>query len=169
MDIELEDVNVVEQADEEEEERYYVDANWYDENGLSFNDILQARMCPQCLARLGEETEERYPVADRRTGRVTYEVRRTRYGSRPLQIIRDCCSRKSAYITPEMSILEAVFRIMLGNANQPMPLEHMREQLREWCPTGRCQWLVMPEEVLRQVLLGDRYYGMRLYDLPDSV
>jgi len=163
---ELEDVSVEER---EEDERYFVDTNWYDQNELSFTDIVQARMCPQCQARLGEETEERYPVADRRTGRVTYEVRRVRYGSRPMQIIRDCCSRESAYITPEMSILEAVFRIMLGNANQPMPLEHMREQLREWCPTGRCQWLVMPEEVLRQVVLGDVYYGMRLHDLPDSV
>jgi hypothetical protein len=149
------------------DERFFIDTNWYDENDLSFNDVVQSRMCAQCQARLGEETEERLPVVDRKTGRVTYEVRKVEYGSRPISIVRDCCSRKSAYISPDMPVLESIFRIMLANANQPMELAHVREQLREWCPTGRCQWLVMPEEVLRQVLVGDRYYGLRLYDLPD--
>ena len=154
-------------ADPEQEERYFIDADWYDQNDLVFNELLQARMCSQCQGRLGEETEERYPVADRRTGRVTYEVRRVKYGSRPITIIRDCCSRKTGYITPEMPALEAVFRILLANANQPMTLEYVRDQLREWCPTGRCQWLLMPADVLRQVILGDRNYGLRLYELPD--
>src|SRR5436190_14833477 len=111
---ELEDVSVEER---EEDERYFVDTNWYDQNELSFTDVVQARMCPQCQARLGEETEERYPTADRRTGRVTYEMRRVKYGTRPIPIIRDCCSRKSGYITPDMSALEVVFRILLANAN----------------------------------------------------
>jgi len=154
-------------ADPESEERFFIDADWYDQNDLAFNELLQSRMCPQCQARLGEETEERYPVADRRTGRVTYEMRRVKYGSRPIAIIRDCCSRKTGYITPEMPALEAVFRILLANANQPMPLEYIRDQLREWCPTGRCQWLLMPPDVLRQVIVGDRYYGLRLHELPE--
>jgi len=153
-------------ADLEDEERFFVDANWYDDNDLAFNDLLQSRMCPQCLGRLGEETEERFPVADRRTGRVTYEVRTVKYGSRPIAVIRDCCSRKAGYITPEMPILEVVFRILLANANQPMTLDYIRDQLREWCPTGRCQWLLMPADVLRQVIVGDRHYGLRLYELP---
>jgi hypothetical protein len=153
-------------TDIEEDERFFIDAIWYDDNDLEFNEIVQARMCAQCQARLGEETEERYPVADRRTGRVTYEVRQVRYGSRPIAVIRDCCSRKTGFITPEMPVLEAVFRILLANANQPMTLDYMRDQLREWCPTGRCQWLLMPPEVLRQVILGDHYYGLRLHELP---
>jgi hypothetical protein len=153
-------------TDLEDDERFFIDAIWYDDNDLEFNEIVQARMCAQCQARLGEETEERYPVADRRTGRVTYEVRQVRYGSRPIAVIRDCCSRKTGFITPEMPVLEAVFRILLANANQPMTLDYMRDQLREWCPTGRCQWLLMPPEVLRQVILGDHYYGLRLHELP---
>jgi hypothetical protein len=161
----MDDDDAVVQLDEED--RYFVDTDWYDRNELSFNDIVQSRMCPQCQERLDEEIEERYPVADRRTGRVSYEVRSVRYGARPVAIIRDCCSRKSGYISPEMSVLEAVFRILLANANQPMPLENIREQLQEWCPNGRCQWLLMPMDVFQQVVEGDQFYGLRRYELAE--
>ncbi len=164
MELEEEEVSL---AEPEVEERYFIDSDWYDQHDLMFLDILQSRMCPQCQARLGEETEERYPTADRKTGRVTYEVRRVQYGARPIPIIRDCCSRKSGYITPDMPALEAVFRILLANANQPMPLEHIREQLREWCPTGRCQWLIMPQDVLRQIVRGDHAYGIKEHEIPE--
>jgi uncharacterized protein YlaI len=154
-------------VESEVEERYFIDADWYEQQKLSFMDIVRFRMCPQCQDRLGEEVEERYPVADRRTGRVTYEIRKTSYGSRPIPIIRDCCSRKSGYINPEMTVLEAVFRILLANGNQPMPLEHVREQLREWCPTGRCQWLLMPMDLLRVVVSRDQFYGLKQHELPE--
>lgn len=160
-----EDADVLE-IEPQSEERYMINVDWYDQNNISFTDVVHARMCAQCQARLGEETEERYPVADRRTRRVTYEVRRVKYGSRPLPIIRDCCSRRSGYITPDMPVLEAVFRILLANANQPMPLEHIRDQLREWCPTGRCQWLLIPLDTLRRVVERDQHYGLQRYELP---
>ena len=52
-------------------------------------------------------------------------------------------------------------------ANQPMPLQHIREQLREWCPSGRCQWLLMPLDVMRQVVERDQAYGLKRYEQPD--
>src|SRR5438105_2823350 len=99
--MEFEEEDEVALAEPEVDERYFVDSDWYDQHDLLFTDVIQARMCAQCRARLGEETEERYPVADKRTGRVTYETRRVRYGTRPIPIIRDCCSRKSGYITTD--------------------------------------------------------------------
>ena len=165
--MEFDETTAVLEPDAESDERYLIDIDWYEHHNLSFNDVAQARMCPQCLARLGEETEEKYPVADKKTRRVTYEVRRVKYGSRPLAIIRDCCSRRSGFINPDMPVLEAVFRIMLANANQPMPLEHVRDQLREWCPTGRCQWLLVPIDTLRRVVERDHHYGLQRYEVPD--
>ncbi|MSQ23439.1 MAG: hypothetical protein EXR58_02650 [Chloroflexi bacterium] len=150
------------------EERYFVDDDWYEQQGLSFNDIIQERMCVQCQARLGEEVEERYPVEDRRTRKVTYELRRIEYGARPVPLIRDCCGRKSGFITPDMPVLEAIFRILLANGNQPMPLEHIRDQLREWCPTGRCQWLLLPDDTLRRIVEGDHFYGLRRHEMPEA-
>ena len=167
MDLEELEALRDELTETEDADRYYIDPNWYEEHDLSFNDVIQGRFCPQCQERIGEEAEERYPIADRRTGRVTYEMRSAKYGSRPVAVVKECCSRKSGFIIPDMSVLEAVFRIMLANANQPMPLAHVKEQLKEWCPTGRCQWLVMPLDVLRQVVRGDRHYGLRAYELPD--
>jgi len=163
------EANELVEVEVEPEDRYFVDADWYDRQGLSFPDVIRLRMCPQCQVRLGEEIEERYPTADRRTGKVTYEVRKIRYGARPIPIIRDCCSRKSGFITAEMTALEVVFRILLANGNQPMPLEHVREQLREWCPTGRCQWLLMPMEILRNVVSRDQFYGLHRHELPVEV
>ena len=56
---------------EEDMSLYFIDGEWFENHDLSFTDVVQARMCPQCQDRLNEEVEERYPVADRRTGRVT--------------------------------------------------------------------------------------------------
>jgi len=141
----------------------------YDDVRLVLEDEERFIDLEQSALWLGEETEERYPVADRRTGRVTYEIRTIQYGARPIPIIRDCCSRKSGFITPDMAALEVIFRILLANANQPMQLSHLREQLREWCPNGRCQWLLMPLEVLQQVVDHDQFYGLRRYELPVAV
>jgi hypothetical protein len=165
--MEFDETTAVLEPEAQSDERYLIDIDWYDQHNLSFNDVAQARMCPQCQARLGEEAEEKYPVADKKTRRVTYEIRRVKYGSRPLAIIRDCCSRRSGFINPDMPVLEAVFRIMLANANQPMPLEHVRDQLREWCPTGRCQWLLVPMDMLRRVVERDHHYGLQRYEVPE--
>lgn len=148
------------------EPRYAIDLSWFEENGLSFVDIARARMCEGCQARIGEEIEERRPVFDQKTGRMTYEVQRVAYGANPLKVIRECCSRKKNYIQPETTTLEAVFRIYLANGNQPMPLSHVREQLQEWCPGGGCQWLLLTDEQLERVITLDTYYGIRRHEVP---
>lgn len=152
----------------EETPRYYIDLSWFDENGLSFNDIAQARMCEECRAKLGTEVEERTPIFDKKTGRMTFEFKKVRYGSNPIRTIRDHCARRKGYITPEMPTLEAIFRIYLANGNQPMPLEHVREQLTEWCPGGGCQWLMLPTEALERLVQHDTYYGIRRHQLPTA-
>jgi hypothetical protein len=155
-----------EDAESTPEERFFIDADWYERQGLSFNDVIQERMCPQCQRKIGEDVEERYPVLDKKTRKVTYELRQVQYGSRPVAVIRDDCARKSGFVTPDMPVLEAIFRILLANGNQPMPLEHIRDQLREWCPTGRCQWLLLPPETIRRIVENDHFYGLRLHELP---
>lgn len=167
--MEGDELSIVEPEEEEEEEpRYYIDVDWYDQSHLSFLDMAADRMCADCQRRLDEEVEERVPTIDPTTRRPTYELRRYKRRDRPIPRIRDCCSRRSGYITPELPTLEAVFRILLANGNQPMPLEHVRDQLREWCATGRCQWLLIPPESLRRVVDADRFYGLRRHQLPDA-
>lgn len=146
--------------------RYHIDSSWFDENNLSFVDIVQGRMCDSCRERIGEEVEDRQPVFDRTAGRMTFEVKRVQYGANPIRVIRDCCSRKKNYIVPDMTTLEAIFRIFLANGNQPMPLGHVREQLQEWCPGGGCQWLLLTDEQMVRLLSRDAYYGLRPHEAP---
>src|SRR6476660_8804943 len=150
----------------DEAPRYYIDTSWFDENGLSFNDIVQARLCESCRVRLGEEVEDRQPVFDRKAGRMSFEVRRVPYGANPVRVIRECGSRKKIFTLPDMGTLEAIFRIYLANGNQPMPLSHVREQLQEWCPGGGCQWLLLTDEQMERVISKDTYYGLRPHQIP---
>jgi len=150
----------------EESPRYFIDTSWFDENNLSFDDIVRGRMCESCRERLGEEIEDRQPAFDRKTGRMSFQVRRVPYGSNPLRVIRDCCSRKKNFIQPDVSTLEAIFRIYLANGNQPMPLAHVREQLQEWCPGGGCQWLLLTDDQMERVISRDTYYGLRPHQVP---
>ena len=148
-------------APEETAGRYAIDATWFDENNFSFDDFVQSRMCDSCQERRDEEIEERYTVLDKKTGRASFEIRRVKYGSSPIRVIRDCCSKKRNYITPDMPTLEAVFRVFVANGNLPLTLENVREQLAEWCPGGGCQWLLLPVEQLERLVQHDRYYGIR--------
>jgi len=109
-------------SDGPDDARYYhADPSWFDENNLSFDDVVRARMCDTCRAKVGQEVEERAPVFDKATGRMRFEVRQTTYGSDPLKCIREHCGRAKNYIHRDMPTLEAIFRIFLANANKPMP------------------------------------------------
>jgi hypothetical protein len=149
----------------EEAVRYHIDRSWFDEQGLSFDDLLIERMCDGCRGKLGETVEERFTAFDKKSGRMSFELRRVPYGHNPMKVIREDCAKKKGYISPDMPTLEAVFRIYLANGNQPMPLEHVREQLAEWCPGGGCQWLMLPTETLERIVEHDRYYGLRRHEV----
>ncbi|MBX5490964.1 MAG: hypothetical protein IRZ14_07380 [Chloroflexi bacterium] len=146
---------------------YHIDERWYQEHGISFNDVVISRMCEECQRRAaaGEETEERQTVYDPKTRRATIEVRRVPFAARPLRRIREDCSAKKGYITPDMPILEAVFRIYLANGNQPMSLASVRDQLADWCPDGQCRWLLLPLDQLERIVRHDQFYGLRPFQV----
>jgi len=148
-----------------EQTRYLIDRNWFVEHDISFEDLVIERVCDSCRARLGDEVEERFTSFDKKTGRMSFEVRKVAYGHNPLKVVRDCCGKKKGFITPDMPTLEAIFRIYLANGNQPMPLDHVREQLAEWCPGGGCQWVMLPPETLERLIEHDRYYGLRRHEI----
>ena len=58
---------------EESSAPYMVDTTWFEENGFSFDDFVQSRMCDSCQARVDDEVEERYTVLDKKTGRAVAE------------------------------------------------------------------------------------------------
>ncbi len=153
----------------EEEVRYFVDPQWYENRGLSFNNVVQGRFCSSCIAKLGTFETERVPTVDSKTKRVTFEVRNVPFGSNPLKTIREDCSRSRDYITSETPLLEAIFRVFLANGNQPMPLSTVREHLLTYLPEMAALRSDFPESLLRRLIEGDSRYGMRRLDVPAAV
>jgi len=149
-----------------EEARYFIDLQWYEQQGLVFSVVAQGRLCPSCAAKLGTFVEERYPVIDPKTKRVAFEYRQVPYAANPLPIIRDCCSRSRDYITPETPLLEAIFRVFLANGNQPMTLSAVREHLLTYLPEMAALKSDYPVQLLERLINGDRSYGLREHKLP---
>ena len=147
--------------DPETSRYYHADPSWFDENNLSFDDVVRARMCDTCRSRIGQDVEERVPIFDKDTGRMRFEVQQSTYGSDPLKCIREHCGRAKNYIHRDMPTLEAIFRIFLANGNTPMTLDQVREQLAEWCPGGGCQWLLLPSDMVERLVQHDTHYGLR--------
>jgi hypothetical protein len=144
---------------EEEPKKYYIDMGWFEQNQRSFRVVAEKRFCPGCKSKLGTETEERLPTIDSKTGRVVYETRKVAFGSNPLSVIRSCCARERNYITSDMPVLEALFRVFLLNGNQPVELEVIREELSQWFPlTSRPHGY--STQLLRRLIEGDNNYGL---------
>ena len=145
--------------------KYYIDTNWYDQTGRSFRVVAEKRFCPACQQKIGQETQERVPVIDPKTGRVVYEMRSVPFGSNPIAVIRGCCSRERGYITADMPVLEAVFRVFLLNGNQPTDLQGVRDELAQWFPlNARAHGYSV--DMLRRLIKGDDYYGLREFKTP---
>lgn len=144
--------------------KFFIDLKWYDDHDRSFKSMAQARFCKQCQGKIGTETQERVPTFNPQTGRVVYEMRSIPYGSNPIGVIRNCCSKGRGYITSDTPILEAVFRVFLANGNQPADAEAIREQISEWVPLASRPHNYEPEYI-EKALLGDNYYGLREFKI----
>lgn len=148
-----------------EPKKYYIDTNWYDKAGRSFRTVVEKRFCASCKAKLGTETEERLPVIDPKSGRVVYETRTVPFGSNPLAVIRGCCGKERGYITADMPVLEAVFRVFLLNGNQPAELETVRDELSQWFTLTLKSHGYSPD-LLARLIANDDYYGLREFVPP---
>lgn len=158
-----------EMAVEQEERRYFVDPQWYERQGLAFNMVAQARLCASCTAKLGTFVEERYPVIDPKTKRVSFELRKVPYAANPLPVIRDHCSRAKDFITPETPLMEAMFRVFLANGNQPIPLSTVRDHLLTYLPDMAALRSDFPLSMLERLIKGDNMYGIVEHEVPVGV
>ena len=145
--------------EEETQPRYHISMDWYQTSGRSFAVMAESRMCSSCRTKLGSEVESRIPVLDTKGSRVVFETRLVKYGSNPVSIIRDCCSKSKGYITANLPLMEIAFRVLLANGNQPMTAEEMSQQIEEHITYAGGSRSINPE-ALRRVLENDDYYGI---------
>ncbi len=125
--------------------KFYIDPEWWERSGLDFRLYLRSQLCPEC--------QERFP--DHRKTEVvdwvdpdTAEVRQT---DALLECLRTYCAEQPDFISPQVPLTAAAFRLLLLNDNRPMSPREMHEVI---------QWR-SPETIL-QVLAGERIYlGIR--------
>lgn len=124
--------------------RYFIDLDWYQQQERSFATLAASRLCP--TSRKKEKTKSEAAL---------------------LRTIKQCCSKRDGFITPNMPLLEMIFRLLLANGNQPLELGQMHEQLQKWLgDTSNARDLSIPK--LRRILEGDRYYGLKPAPLPEE-
>jgi hypothetical protein len=117
--------------------RYFIDLEWYQRQERSLAILATSRLCP--TSRKKEKTKSEAVL---------------------LRVIRQCCSKRDGFITPNMPLLEMVFRLFLANGNQPLNLEQIQEQLQKWLgDSSNARDLSIPK--LKRILENDRYYGLR--------
>ena len=116
---------------------WFIDLGWYRQNNRSFLVKAQGCLCPKCYQRLKESE-------------VSVEEL--------LAAIKDCCSDTPDFINNKLPILEGIFRLFLTNGNQPLDVEGIGEQLREWRGGDTYR---TSNEVLTRLLEHDQYYGLR--------
>jgi len=120
----------------QDDRRWFIDLDWYQQNSRSFSRLAQGCLCPKCR----EQVKGDVPAADL------------------LTIIKDCCSKTPDFLTGRLPISESIFRLFLANGNQSLNLEEIKSQLSDW--RGGYTYRTSTE-VLSRLLSNDRYYGLR--------
>ncbi len=132
----IENINSEDINTKQSEQSWFIDLDWFQQNNRSFFTLAQSRLCPKCGKQLKGE-----PSPDNL-----------------LATFKDCCAKTPTFITDKLPILESVFRFFLASGNQPLDLEELGRQLREW----RGGDVYSPSaEVLSRLLENDHYYGLR--------
>ena len=136
---------VTEQEQEQEvieiQPRYFIDLNWYKEQGRSFAALATSRLCP-----------------------VSRKKEKSKSDTALLRAIKQCCSKREGFIAPTMPLLEMVFRLLLANGNQPLGLDQIQEQLQKYLGDTSVKDISLPR--LKRIIDNDRYYGLK--QAPDT-
>ena len=124
---------------------FHIDLGWWRDQNRAIRVYIRDMLCEACRQQDdGAEIVGEVDLVDELTGEVT-RVDWLWYR------IRQCCSKRSDYITPEMPIADAVFRTFLANGNEPMSVVDLYERIDR-----------RPPEVLLRVLTrGDVILGIR--------
>ena len=130
------DMNTSESQPPETRLRYFIDLNWYQEHGRSFSALAASRLCPS--SRKKEKTRSETAL---------------------LRTIKQCCSKREGFITPNMPLLEIIYRLFLANGNQPLELGQIQERLQQLNELGNVRDISIPR--LKRIIENDKYYGLK--------
>jgi hypothetical protein len=124
--------------------RLHIDYDWWSRNDREWRVYLTSHLCPEHRAAV----ETQHP--DELIDWVQADTGEVRQVDSLQHALITHCSRQPGYISPQTSLVDAVFRIFLANDNTPMTVRDLAEK------TGR------PAETILRTLGGTRVYkGLR--------
>jgi len=125
--------------------KFHIDFTWWEKQNKDIRVFMRELLCPECLTAATESPDQQ---AIDMVDPVTAEVTRV---DALWEAIRSCCSRRPDYITPETPILDSIFRLFLGNGNQPLSSHELHDRLDKR----------PPDVILRLLTRGQIYMGIK--------
>ncbi len=93
---------------------FHIDYNWWAEQGLDLNVQLLQHLSPELReVYTGQRLGDKIDLIDWDTGEVR-QVEGLQY------LIATRCSKDPGYVKQAPTLLEAIFRVFLGNGNHPL-------------------------------------------------
>jgi hypothetical protein len=125
--------------------KYYIDLDWYRDQERSFARLAASRLCPS-------SQKKKLPKTD----------------AGLLNALKQCCSKTEGYITPDMTLMESIFRLLLASGNKPLSLKQIQSRLvqRVGDVTTGGRDLSIP--TLKRVVDHDRFYGLTPIESDDE-
>jgi hypothetical protein len=103
--------------------KFHIDSAWWDRSDREMEVYLLGQLCPEHREAYADMTPgSKVDVVDAETG----EVRRVP-GIQHVLVTH--CAKQPDYLTPQTSLVNAVFRLFLANGNTPLSPREMEERL----------------------------------------
>lgn len=123
------------------ERRFALSPEFIEAAGRSFDTIVEQRLCGAARRRAQEDGDS----------------------SSSLELIRRYCGNQHDYLSPDLPIMEVLFRLYLLQGNQPATISVIREWADDY-PAHADRLRYISDEALETLLSRDRYYGFRPVD-----
>ena len=121
--------------------KFHIDFSWWERNERDMHVYLRSHLCPEHQAAYGDwEPGRLVDRVDAETGEVTRV-------DGVQDIVGSHCSRQPGYLSPDSSLINAVFRVLLANGNAPMSSRELGERLNR------------PPATILRTLSGPRVYN----------
>lgn len=120
----------------EENTLYAINPDWFEQNGMSFPNVVAKRLCLSCQKQLASGEADPQQL---------------------IKAISDCCSKEKDFIYPQQPIVESLFRLFLAYKNTPMNAEQILAGLNLYRPESPVS---VTAETLQRLLGKTRYLGL---------
>ncbi|MBF8299115.1 MAG: hypothetical protein HW397_164 [Dehalococcoidia bacterium] len=126
--------------------KYFIDEGWYELQSRSLQHMIDSRMSSVETAQVKAPEK---PSSRRKAKAATVKA--------PTM---ESLSKVEGFIHPDLTILEAVFRLLLVNQNKPMDVQQISQELAEHGIGVMDTRMVNPQSLTR-MLDSDFHYGIR--------